>query len=349
MTLYIKSYQSDISDQWDQFVIEQGAPVYLLTGWKTIIEKSFGHRCYYFYIVDAKNQWLGVLPLVQQKSALFGNYLTSVPFFNYGGVWAKTPEAEQMLLQKAVELQQSLNAKHVELRQIQCSNNNPLLKQDKCRTDKITMLLELPEEPEMLWKAIGSKRRAQIKRPIREGAHFKIGKLELLHDFYSVFARNMRDLGTPVYDKRFFRNILEQFPEETSIAMAYVKDQPAGAGFLIDHQGIREIPWASTVRDYNRIGINMYLYWNILSHSIESGLNTFDFGRSSKDAGTLKFKKQWGAQPTQLYWYYLLNDNQALPQLNHSNRKYQMMIQAWQKLPLSVANIIGPHIVKHLP
>ena len=349
MTFYIKPYTSDISAQWDQFVIEQGAPVYLLTGWKTIIEKSFGHNCYYFYVVDANNQWQGILPLVQQKSALFGNYLTSVPFFNYGGVCAKTDEAEQMLVQKAVDLQQSLNAKHVELRHSLSSENNPLLEQDRCRTDKITMLLDLPDEPEVLWKAIGSKRRAQVKRPIREGAHFKIGKQELLQDFYHVFARNMRDLGTPVYNKNFFNNILKQFPEKVSIAIAYVNDQPAGAGFLVDHNGIREIPWASTVRDYNRIGINMFLYWNILSHSIESGLKTFDFGRSSKDAGTLKFKKQWGAQPTQLYWYYLLNNDQALPQLNHSNRKYQMLIQAWQKLPVSVANIIGPHIIKHLP
>lgn len=349
MTLTVHPFSPEIAAQWDNFVIEQNAPVYLLSDWKGVIEKSFGHTSHYFFVTDSNGQWHGVLPLVQQDSFLFGNYLTSLPFFNYGGAFATSDKAKELLINKAFELKNRVQARHVELRQTGSLDNSSHLSSDKCRTDKITMMLDLPAQADDLWQAIGSKRRAQVKRPIREGARFQLGKLELLDDFYSVFSRNMRDLGTPVYKKQFFQNIINQFPDRTSIAIAYVKDQAAGAGFLIDHQGTREIPWASTIRDYNRIGINMFLYWNILKSSIEHGLEKFDFGRSSKDAGTLKFKKQWGAQPKQLYWYYLLNNEESIPQLNHSNRKLQLLIKAWQKLPLPVANTIGPHIIKHLP
>ena len=217
------------------------------------------------------------------------------------------------------------------------------------RTDKIAMLLDLPDDPNELWQAIGSKRRAQVKRPIREGVVFLSGGAELLDDFYYVFSNNMRDLGTPVYSKQFFKEILNRFNEKTFIAIVRLKGEAVGAGFLIGNNGKLEIPWASTLRKVNRLGVNMFLYWNILKTAIEKDFRVFDFGRSSKDSGTLKFKKQWGGHEKQLYWYYDLPEGQPLPNLNPSSGKFGAAISVWRKIPVTITNLVGPSIVKNLP
>jgi FemAB-related protein (PEP-CTERM system-associated) len=345
MGLKVQQLQESQSfDAWDDYVLSKAASIYHLQKWRSLIKKVFGHKSYYLYATNSEQQVVGILPLVQLKSLLFGNYLVSMPFFNYGGVVADSDEVEKALLEHAENLRQKLGCSHSEHR---------LSEESRCglpvREDKVCMYLQLPSDPDELWQAIGSKRRAQVKRPIREGASFKVGGLELLDDFYYVFCRNMKDLGTPVYSKSFFKSILETFPQNATIAQVYLNDSPAGTGFLLNHQGMQEIPWASTLREYNRFGVNMYLYWNILKHSIESEYKLFDFGRSSKDAGTLKFKKQWGGEEKQLFWYYQLQENKPIPQINHQNKKYELMINTWKKMPLGLCNFLGPHIVKSLP
>jgi FemAB-related protein (PEP-CTERM system-associated) len=177
-----------------------------------------------------------------------------------------------------------------------------------------------------------------------------VGREEELDSFYSVFSRNMRDLGTPVYAKSFFRNILERFPETTHICTVYTQNgQAAASGFLVGFKGTLEIPWASSLRSYNQCSPNMLLYWSVLKHACEKGFKVFDFGRSTRDEGTYRFKEQWGARPVQLYWYYWMRNEGALPELNPRNPKYQLAIKVWKKLPIAVTKLIGPLIEKNLP
>ena len=211
------------------------------------------------------------------------------------------------------------------------------------------MVLELPESIDALGKSIGSKRRSQVRRPQRENPEIHVGGAELVPLFYQVFARNMRDLGTPVYARSFYERMCAAFPGETKIVAITVGGQPAAAAFLIGYRDQLEIPWASTVRDFNRISINMLLYWEVLRYAIESGYARFDFGRSTVDAGTYKFKRQWGAEPQQLHWHYWLAEGGEPPKMNPDNPKYAMAIKAWQKLPVPVANLIGPRLVRNLP
>jgi FemAB-related protein (PEP-CTERM system-associated) len=175
------------------------------------------------------------------------------------------------------------------------------------------------------------------------------GHLELLPDFYRVFARNMRDLGTPVYASGFFRAILAGLGDAAELVVVYVGAEPAAAGFLVHHRDRTEIPWASSLREWNRIGVNMQLYWSVLKSAIGRGSRQFDFGRSTVDAGTYRFKAQWGAKPRPLYWHYWLQDGRPLPGLNPANPKYALAIRAWQRLPLWLANVVGPPIVRRLP
>lgn len=344
MSVQVLPLDKDSEEQWIEYCNHKQATFYAHPNWRALIKDVFGHDSYYFLAKNERGDIVGILPLVRLKSLLFGDYLVSMPYFNYGGIIADDEEVYNALIQKADNLLKDQKSAHVELRQEQeIPVNNPV------RTDKVSMILDLPEDPDELWKAIGSKRRAQVKRPIREGATFVRGGEELLDDFYNVFSQNMRDLGTPVYSKKFFESIVRTFPDNASIAVTYLNEEPVGAGFLLKSGDLVEIPWASTKREFNRFGINMFLYWNILKSSIEDGSKVFDFGRSSKDSGTLKFKKQWGATEKQLYWYYSLPGGKEIPVLNHSNKKFELMISVWKKMPLWLCNFIGPHIIKGLP
>jgi len=338
------SEKGEAEAEWDEFVRRSGASIYHFANWRHLIKDVFGHDSYYLYARNNANEIIGILPLIRLKSFLFGDFLVSMPYFNYGGIAALSVEVEEKLYLAAEKLRGNLGCSFVEMRE-----HKPRENKLPVRTDKVTTLLKLPAEVEELWGKIGAKRRSQIKRPIREGVEYIYGGRELLNEFYRVFSINMRDLGTPVYSKYFFNSIMDWFPENASIAIVKLHKQVVGAGFLLGHGETLEIPWASTIRKYNSLGINMYMYWNILKTAIEKKYRIFDFGRSSKEAGTLKFKKQWGGQEEQLYWYYLLRNDAALPRLNPNNPKFKFAINLWQKLPVPLANIVGPSIVKNLP
>jgi len=341
--IVISRLTPDRHREWDEYARRNMASIYLDSRWTELIKKVFGHESYYL-MAHENDELVGILPLVQLKSLLFGNFMVSMPYFNYGGAIADRDDVMIALIKHAGELYSRLGCSHIELR-----FDSEQILELAARTDKITVLLDLPDDADVLWQSIGSKRRAQVKRPLREGVEFVSGGVELLDDFYYVFSRNMRDLGTPVYSKRFFREILSNFSENSFIAVARLNSEAVGAGFLIGNNGRLEIPWASTLRKVNRLGVNMYLYWNILNTAIDKKYQVFDFGRSSKDAGTLKFKKQWGGKEEQLYWYYLLRDGEDMPELNPSSKKFEAAIAVWQKLPLPITNLIGPSLVKNLP
>ncbi len=211
------------------------------------------------------------------------------------------------------------------------------------------MIRRLPTTEDDLDDELGAKVRAQIKRARQENITTRIGHVDLLDDFYHVFAINMRDLGTPVYGKEFFSRILQAFPEQAHVVVVYLHEKPVATAFLLGHGGMMEIPWASTLRRVNHLNINMALYRDVLGFCIRKGYAFFDFGRSSKDAGTYRFKKQWGAQPQQHYWHYWLSDGGPLPELKPDSPKFRLLIAIWQRLPVSISKLIGPRVVKYLP
>jgi FemAB-related protein (PEP-CTERM system-associated) len=333
------------ADSWNEFVTAAPhAELYHDYRWRTLIAAVFGHECRYLLARDSVGQVRGVLPLVRLRSRLFGDFLVSVPYFNYGGLLADSPAVARALAEAAGRCGRDLGVAHVELR-----HRSGTQLDWPAREDKVTMRLELPTTEDALWKSFDSKLRAQIRRPEKAGATARIGGAELLGDFYSVFARNMRDLGTPVYPPRLFRSILAMFPEQAQVCVVDLAGKPVAAGLVLTHRSTMEIPWASSLREANRSSVNMLLYWSILRAAIAAGCQQFDFGRSSKDSGTYRFKEQWGAQAEQLRWHYWLAQGRTLPQITPNNPKYRLAIALWKKLPLLVANSLGPYIVKNLP
>lgn len=330
--------------EWDSFVAgTDGAAAYHLYGWRRLITDVFRKESHYLVARD-DGRIRGVLPLVRLKSLLFGDFLVSVPYLAYGGVVAETPAVRRKLLLAAFDLSARLGVSHMELRHINAETADL-----PARTDKITMMLDLPDSPENLWKQLGGKLRAQIKRPQKEGAVCVSGGHELLSEFYAVFSENMRDLGTPVYPRKFFSRILDLMSTQARIFVVRWNARPVATGFVIGHKGTLEIPWASSLRRANSIGVNMLLYWAILEYACQADYRTFDFGRCTVGSGPHRFKKQWGASPRQLYWHYWLRDGRELPRLNHSNPRYGAAIALWQRLPLAVANRLGPLLIGNLP
>ncbi len=333
---------SDLTE-WNKYVKNHKAScVYHSLDFKSIIEQSFGHKACYLAAYDGQQRIVGVLPLVHTKSRIFGSYMTSIPYFNYGGPLTDNLSVESQLIQHADQLSKTLEASHIEIRETNSRPGAP------CKTDKMSMFLALPNSSETLWNDIGTKVRAQIKKGLKNELVFKTGKQELLKDFYKIFSINMRDLGTPVYSISFFDHILSS-PLDTTIAVQYHQGTPVSCAFLIGYKGCLEIPWASTLRSANKLDSNMVLYWNILKFACDNKYQYFDFGRSSKDASTFKFKKQWGAKPSQLHWHYLLPEGETLPNLNPNNPKLKLVIWCWTKLPLFVANALGPFLARSLP
>jgi serine/alanine adding enzyme len=343
MSLSIQKLTQELEPIWNEYVLNSSASIYHDSRWIYLIKKVFGHDSHHIIALE-NGVVVGILPLVHLKSLLFGNYMVSMPYFNYGGAIATDNVIESKMMERAVEIASQLGAEHIEFR-----DSDPRDDPWPLRKDKVNMILDLPETAELLGKAIGAKKRSQIRRPQKEGVESIKGGIELLNEFYQVFSINMRDLGTPVYAKSFFSEILKTFPEHTKIVILRLNGKSISAAFLIGFKEQLEIPWASTLKEYNRFSPNMLLYWEVLKFAIESGYRKFDFGRSSIDSGTYRFKKQWGAVPKQLYWHYWLAEGKEMPQLTPENKKYKIAIKVWQHLPTFVTNGFGPPIIKNLP
>ncbi len=341
----IRLYKEEDRNEWDRYVeASDHTTAYHQLGWKHVIERSFGHRTYYLMSEGEHGRIDGILPLVHLKSFAFGSFYVSLPYFNYGGVCADRPETTTALLQNAIRIISETGATHLEIRE-----STPFLGGLPYKSAKVSMRLELPDSLETLWKSFSSKLRSQIRKPQKEGFSVRIGGEEELDSFYRVFSRNMRQLGTPVYSKGFFQEIRKVFPQSTAICVVRDKNKPVAAGFLVGFKDTLEIPWASSLREYNRLAPNMLLYWSVLSFASGRGYKVFDFGRSTPGEGTYHFKAQWGATPVPLYWYYWMRDAGPLPEINPRNKKYRIAIEMWKRLPLVITQVIGPRIVRNIP
>jgi len=344
-------------DAWDEYVASQSrANLYQQFGWKRVIEASYGRKAFYLAAVRKPEQHvgdeeiIGVLPLICLKHFLFGKSLISMPYFDMGGVLSNDEQTATLLINKAIELGRRLKVDAVEIRQ-----NEPIQNIDiqydlafKTQTNKARMLLDLPETSDELMKSFKSKLRSQIRRPVKAGLTSRIGGLELLDDFYRVFSINMRDLGSPVHAKKFIENVLKEFAETGRIVIIYSDDAPVAASVVVGFRDILENPWASSLKNYSRLSPNMLLYWTMLEYACDNGYNGFDFGRSTPDEGTYKFKAQWGAKPELLHWHFIYLNGQPSDTGSSEKSKFDRAIEQWKKLPVSMTRFLGPMIRRHI-
>jgi serine/alanine adding enzyme len=337
--------RSDVpAGELDRFADGHAAATgYHLTGWLGVIERAFGHETSYLAATSSRGIE-GVLPLVFFSSRVFGRFAVSMPFLNYGGVVASDPAVRRALVERAVEETRSRRGSHLELR-----HSEQLCPELAPKRHKVAMRLPLASDAERQWEALDRKVRNQVRKGEKSELSVEVGGGHLLDAFYEVFAHNMRDLGTPVYSRSFFREVLSGLPQSSRAFVVRHQGQPVAASIVCWHGHAMEVPWASALRSANPLCANVYLYWHMLKFAVEQRFKTFDFGRSTPNEGTFHFKKQWGAEPRELVWEYWTRPGEALPNLNPKNPKFDMAIRMWQRLPVPVASALGPHIVRNIP
>lgn len=315
-------------------------------GWLTVLRAGLRHEPYLLEAVDpATGTTRGVLALGYVASRLFGRFLVSLPYVNYGGMLTDDDSAAAALVDHAVALADRLDVRYLELRQEQAVSHPKLTTRSG---EKVHMRLTLPGTADELWKKIHSKTRNQVRKGEKQGFSIHWGGIELLDDFYAVFSHNMRDLGTPVFGRRLFRAILEQFPGRAELCVVRSPEQPLATALLLHGAGTTEVPSASSLRQFNPTCVNVLMYWKLLERAVERGQDTFDFGRSSPGGPHEAFKSQWGSSPFPAEWQYYLRAGQAAEMRTH-NPKYQRMIRVWQRLPVPLTRWIGPSIVRGIP
>lgn len=338
------------SSSWDEYVFSfYGGTPFDLYGWGRIIEKIYRHpTCFLSAHAECrgKKKIVGILPLVHFVSPKGESRLISLPFLDFAGILADNPSIEHFLFNEALAIAERVGAVHLELRQDHSISflhekgfELPHQYSHKAHIFKVGLRKSLPGSSEELWQSIGSKVRNQVRKARQSKCTGRVGGLELLASFYSVFSQNMRDLGSPVHAFSFFEEIFKEFGEQAVIILIEREEEPlAGAIAIRMHETLYN-PWASSLRAFRPLCPNMLLYWQMLIHASENGLRFFDFGRSSPGSSTHRFKKQWGAESRPLSWHiFSKKPNTWTPD------RESLAIEPWKHLDLDLSRRTGPEL-----
>jgi FemAB-related protein (PEP-CTERM system-associated) len=338
-----------VEKSWDRFAdLHPQATVGHLREWGRVFHTAYGHEPIGLAALEA-GEVAGILPLVLVGSRLFGDHLVSMPFLDYGGILVD-PEVSgptavaAALRDAALEAGRARGARSLGLRQF-----HPIGLAAPVTDDRVTMLLPL-STAEAAWKALPSERRNRVRKGEKNGLSAAWGGAELLDSFYSVFAANMRDLGSPVHSRAFFRAMLETLGETARVLQVRDRDgQPVGAAVCLFFRDTIAVPWVSSRREAFALCPNFVLYWEVIRFGCEHGYRMLDLGRSFKDAGTFEFKRQWGARPHPLPWIFEDLVPGAPPSVDRDSRRFHRLADLWKRLPVTVANLAGPWVRRQLP
>ncbi len=337
-------YTDSLKGEWTDFVAHSsGANIAHQIGWRDVIARGLGHQPRYLMAIE-NSKITGVLPLFEVTTWWRSAYLVSLPWIDYGGICSEDQVSTDLLCERASEITRELGAEFMELRsEVACS--------DKLvsSTNKVTFLLPLEKDPDIVMGRFNGYLRNRIRKAHKNGLTATFGGEEFLSDFYQIFSRNMRDLGTPVWGKSFFTEILREFPDTARVELVHAEGSPIAGALVLSFRGRLYIPSVSALRSKRKLCPNQALYWGVIKDGCERGDSYFDFGRSSWESPTFDFKKKWVPQPTQLTWQYQLNKTRELPSVNPENPKYKMAINIWRKLPLPIANLLGPRVIRNFP
>lgn len=339
--------QLDPSDKegaarWDAFVnASLEATFFHRAAWQNIIRDVFKHPAWYLY-VEENREIVGILPLAQVNSLLFGNSLTSLPFAVYGGVVASHPDVVALLEQEAQKLAQALKVDHLEFR-----NLSPRHTEWPTQDLYVTFRKEILPDVEANMLAIPRKQRAMVRKGIKNGL---IGTIDPNCDrFFALFADNVHRHGTPALPKRYFESLLKVFGNDCEILTVTGPDGKVLSSVLSFYFRDEVLPYYAGDDEAARdLAANDFKYWELMRRACERGIKLFDYGRSKVGTGPYAFKKNWGFEPQPLSYEYCLYKSDAIPQNNPSNAKYKLFIAAWRRLPIGLANRLGPHIVRNL-
>jgi FemAB-related protein (PEP-CTERM system-associated) len=345
----IKLIHSEDFSAWDEYVKRHiSASTYHRIAWMQAVENGYKHKCFYWIAKQEEGSVVGILPTVLIAPPFSKRSLCALPFCDVGGILADNDDIHTALLNKAVQFCKEHNISVFDNRS--SVKRETLLDAENFPTTKVRMLMDLPENSDDLFSGFKSKLRSQIRKAEKNGLTAKTGNSSnFVGEFYQVFTRNMRDLGSPVHSKNWFEHIMSSYGEDAIIATVYAENKVVGAGIVLFNGSKASIPWASTNSDFNHLAPNMLLYWTLLKYVNDRGCKEFDFGRSTLGEGTFKFKSQWGAKPELLNWQKYDSAGQLLAESAGEASKLRSFVeQTWRKLPVNISEYIGPKIRKYI-
>ncbi len=337
----VRPFTEPDGNAWDRFVLgHEEATFFHLSPWLTLCEEVHGHKGHYL-LAEQNGEIQGILPLVEQRSLLFGHALISTPFCVYGGVVARRPEAAKALGEKAQALAARLGVDHLECRNRRSQHPEWLQKSLYFRFGK-----PMEPTPEENLAAIPRKQRAEVRRGIRAGLALQVD--EDVERCYQVYSESVRNLGTPVFSQRHFRMLKALFGEACEATTVVHDGRPVNA-VLSFYFRDQVLPYyGGGIYDARRLGGNAFMYWALMSRALERGAAYFDFGRSKHGTGSYDFKRYYGFEPQPLHYEFHLQKATELPDINPLNPKYQTCIRLWKRLPLKVSQSVGPWLARYL-
>jgi len=337
----VRSFAGTDAARWDAYVLAHpDATFFHRAGWKRVIEGAFRHRTH-FLLAECNGHIVGVLPLAEIRSRLFGHSLASLPFCAYGGILADDDAAYRALDAVAQALAHRLNVGALEYRNLAAQHAHWPTKDLY-----VTFRKAIEPDIEANMNAIPRKQRAMVRKGIKAGLAGEIDSDTTR--FFQAYSASVHRLGTPVFSRRYFRLLKEVFGDDCEV-LTITLDGRLIASVLSFYFRDEVLPYyGGGVAEARGVAGNDFMYWDLMRRACERGVKVFDFGRSKQGTGSFDFKKNWGFEPAPLFYEYFLVKDHEVPEINPLNPKYRLFIQAWKKLPLPLANMIGPHIVKNL-
>ncbi len=339
--LEIREWEGSDGGAWDAFIeAHPEATFFHYFGWKTVLDRAFRHRAHFLY-ARRDGAIRGVLPLARVRSRLFGDALVSTPFCVYGGALAVDDEVARRLEDAACALAERLGVDHLELRNLRRRRADW-----PCKDLYVTFRKEIDPDPEVNLAAVPRKQRAMIRKGIKAGLE---GRIDADTDtVYDVYSESVRNLGTPVFSRRYFRVLKEVFGGRCE-ALTITRGGRPVAGVLSFYFRDEVIPYyGGGTAAARAFAGNDFLYWELMRRACARGCRVFDFGRSKRDVGSYRFKKHWGFEPRPLSYEYHLVRAREVPDVNPLNPKYRLFIEAWKRLPLGLSRRLGPPIARNL-
>jgi len=348
----IKIAQDKDMDTWDAYVSEhKEASPYHFFAWKKAMEEAYALNCPYFMALNKENRIIGILPSAIIQRPLLNNQYCSLPYCDRGEALSDSKAITDNLIQYALSHAEQENISAYDYRATLSEGAN-YEAQAIIPGQKARMILALPDNSETLLNGFKAKLRSQVKKAEKNGLTFRCGNtINFIDAFYGVFTQNMQALGSPTHSKAWFEAIREFYADNCLVSLVEYDDKVIGAGLLLMNGHTATVPWASTLRAYNRLAPNMLLYWSLLKFAADHGYQQFDFGRSTIGEGTYKFKQQWGAKPIPLNWITYSHNGQATADTSISTGVGQVrtiLENIWRRLPLMLTIMIGSRVRKYI-
>lgn len=343
MNVEIKQLRGKDEKKWDEFVKANiNTTFYHQVGWKKVVEETYGHKPFYLIAESEMGEVVGILPMFLIRDIFFGKRLVSVPFGSYGGVCCENDDIGNALINEAIHIGMNLSVGYCELRNFKSTTAHENF---NCVKDYSTFVLDLSNGVEYIWENMSRKVRNMIRKGEKSNLKFKVEvSRDAISEFYEIYSKNMKYLGTPVHDHNFFNNIYKIFPENVFIAKVELNGKLISSLYLLKFKDAFVSGWGASLAEFLKYAPNDFMYWSSIKYGCENCIPLFDFGRSLVNSGSYKFKERWGSVEVPLaYCYYPPTKTIVAPQ-----NEYGRFAKMWSKLPLKATKILGPKIRRYI-